>query len=276
MTMKFIASLLFFCSLFTECLAEDVVDDSSLMMGLIAIGLDSEDAIYLVTTQREEVISVLEDEDRFFKGIPKLKDDNFVDLKTAPRIGGYFKDRKITHWTRKNKMRFQKMFGRLVFAVNSSKFKKAFAKNIYLLDKKYQGNVKDKHFPAARYPHSYDEFKNHANNTIKKYHGRYKFFITKKSVGVARGMSGLALSIETGMLEPRKGSEHNYEALLFHELTHTWDYQHVNKHGETLLQPNNIPYYTQFILGTNADNPSAKMKWETPNAILEIYFGHSL
>ncbi len=235
---------------------------------LILMGLDAVDANYLITNHPADVQAVLSDQDRIFNHMPSL--DNMFGVPSDPSAAS-FNDNLITNWGDNDKTLFKKMFGRIAFVMNSPKFIQAFNANIGLLNSAYQGNP-----PAVPYPANYAEFRTVANNAIQAGNFQYTFFVSNLASGFAWGEVGLKLKIEAGMLGPgNPGAPHNPEALVSHELTHTWGYTHSSPNpADYELIPNNIPYYVQAIVGSSAVNPSDPMVWGTPEALFTIYFGN--
>ncbi len=244
------------------------VDALSDLEQLIAMGLDAVDANHLIANHPNDVQIVLADQNRIFNHMPSL--DNMFGVPTDPSAAS-FNDNLITNWGDNDKTLFKKMFGRIAFVMNSPKFIQSFNANIGLLNPAYQGNP-----PAVPYPANYAEFRTVANNAILAGNFQYTFFISNLATGFAWGEVGLKLKIEANMLGPgNPGAPHNTEALVFHELTHTWGYTHDSPNAaDYQLLPNNIPYYVQAIVGSSAVNPSAPMVWGTPEALFTIYFGN--
>ncbi|TEW56017.1 hypothetical protein E2R68_02685 [Psychromonas sp. RZ22] len=244
---------------------------------LVSIGLDVEDAKCLIKNHPSDVQYVLENPDRIFKNLPKLADDMFVgssDRGAAP-FASFVSI--LPTWDKDQIRQFKKIFGRIVFVVNTQKFESAFNNNINLLNADYEGKLP--------YPENYEVFRDQANKAMLASNNHYKFYMGggTDTTGLAYSMPAypprmpdLYVAIEPQILELVKGYEHNAASLILHELTHTWGYEHAGNAENTTLKANNIPYYVQFIIGTNAENPAAKVEPYTPKALLEVYFGHTL
>lgn len=234
---------------------------------LILLGIDPQDADYLIANHANDVQTVLDDQDRIFKDMPAL--DAMFALPTDP-AAAVFTDPQMTTWTEENKVNFKKMFGRFLFVINSPKFIQAFNDQIGLLNKAYQGQP-----PAVPFPDNYAEFRQAANAALVADHYEYKFFISNRESWTAWGQAGLHLKVENIMFgPPTNGAPHNTEALILHEITHTWGYAHDGPANEVTLKPNNIPYYVQFLVGNSYKDPAAAPVWDTPDALLTIYFGN--
>ncbi|PIB36280.1 hypothetical protein BFP72_13200 [Reichenbachiella sp. 5M10] len=234
---------------------------------LINMGIDASDADYLIANHSDDVQTVLNDQDRIFKDMPAL--DNMFALPSDPAAAA-FADPQMTTWSNENKVKFQKMFGRFVFVINSPKFMTAFNTNIGLLNPAYQGQA-----PAVPFPTNYSQFRADANAALIKDQYQYKFFISNRESWTAWGQAGLHLKVENIMFgPPTDGAPHNTEALILHEITHTWGYAHDGPDAEVTLKPNNIPYYVQFLVGNSYKDPAAAPVWNTPDALLTIYFGN--
>lgn len=235
---------------------------------LINIGLDPVDADYLIQNHLDDVKVVLNDQDRIFKDMPAL--EPMYALPTDPD-GAVFTDPQLTFWSDANKKEFRKMFGRFVFVVNSPRFIEAFNANIGLLDRAFQGQA-----PAIPYPNNYNEFRQAANQAMIDGGYRYKFFISERRSFIAWGVQGLKLKVENVHFgPPTPGAVHNTEALILHELTHAWGYAHDGLGIPSGTPPvNNIPYYVQGLVGGSYRDPGAPLVYDTPDALLTIYFGN--
>ena len=244
------------------------VASMSNLQQLMLMGLDAVDANYLISNHPNDVQTVLADQDRIFNHMPSL--DNMFGVPTDPAVPS-FNDNLITTWGDYNKEKFKKIFGRLAFIVNSPKFIQSFNNHVGLLNPAYQGNP-----PAIPFPTSYAEFRTVANNAILADNFQYTFFISNRASGIAYGETGLKLKVEVNMITtPTPGAPHNAEALILHELTHTWGYTHdAPNAADYILKPNNIPYYVQAITGTSWIDPSTALIWDTPDALLTVYFGN--
>lgn len=235
---------------------------------LVNIGLDPIDADYLIQHHLDDVKVVLNDQDRIFKNMPSLS--SMFALPTDPDAAP-FQDPQMTNWTEQTKREFTKMYGRFVFVVNAPKFIDAFNANIGLLDRALEGNP-----PAIPYPNNYNEFRQAANQAMRDGNFRYKFFISERVSYIAWGVQGLKLKMENVHFgAPTPGAVHNTEALILHELTHAWGYAHAGL-GIPSGQPpvNNIPYYVQGLVGGSYKDPGAPLVYDTPDALLTIYFGN--
>ena len=242
---------------------------------LMAMGLDVNDAVYLITNHKEDVDVVLAKRDRIFKDL-HLDNSMFVDSRDTDSIifdGVQAGGQNIT-WNVSQINAFKKMYGRFAFVVNSPKFINAFNNNIRLLDPTYQGVA-----PSIPYPSNYDEFKAAANTALSNYGNHYKFFLTTRHSGLAYGIQGLKLQLETEMFTAQSKA-HNTEGLILHEITHTWGYAHAYNDARTTLIANNIPYYVQFITAYDAQSPGTAVQngqltipAGAPDALNTIYFG---
>ena len=243
------------------------VASMSLKQQLINMYVDPVDAEFLIANHLSDVEAVLAQNDRIFKGIPAIT--NMFALPSDPDAAP-FADNQMTFWTQLAMDKFTKMFGRISFVVNSPKFQQSFNTHINLLNPAYQGNA-----PSVVYPANYSEFKQAANAALIADNYQYKFFVSDRVSWIAYGMAGLRLKVENIMFgPPTAGAPHNTEALILHEITHTWGYAHSGPDNEVVNHPNNIPYYVQFIVGVNATDPTQPMVWDTPDALLTIYFGN--
>jgi len=243
------------------------VASMSLKQQLIAMYVDPVDADFLIANHLADVQAVLAQNDRIFKGMPSIS--TMFALPTDPDAAP-FADNLMTNWSQPAMDKFKKMFGRMAFVVNSPKFQQSFNAHINLLNSAYQGNP-----PSVAYPANYGQFKQVANAALLANNYQYKFFISNRASWVAYGMIGLKLKVENIMFgPPSAGAPHNTEALILHEITHTWGYAHDGPTNDVTNHPNNIPYYVQYIVGVNANDPTQPMVWDTPDALLTIYFGN--
>lgn len=243
------------------------VANLSLKQQLVAMYVDPVDADFLIANHLTDVQAVLAQNDRIFKGMPDI--NTMFALASDPDAAP-FSDNLMTNWSQVAMVKFKKMFGRMAFVVNSPKFKQAFNNHIGLLNTAYQGSP-----PSIAYPANYSQFKLAANTALMNDNYQYKFFISDRASWVAYGMAGLKLKVENVMFgNPTPGAPHNTEALILHEITHTWGYAHDGPNNEVVNHPNNIPYYVQFLVGVSAVNPTAPMVWDTPEALLTVYFGN--
>ena len=247
---------------------------------LMAMGLDAVDAEYLVIHHENDVDTVLAKKDRVFKDL-HLSDAMFAlpsDPDSAP-----FADPKMTVWSVNAIKNFKRAYGRIAFLVNSPKFKSAFDQHITLLNSAYQGTGSD----DVPYPQNFDMFKQQVNTALNKFGNHYKFFLSANTSGFAYGLYGLKLKVESGLLTlPSRGTNsdlHNAEALIFHEMTHTFGFAHAGNDARTTLIPNNIPYYVQFIVGVSAKDPMVNYPvvtngtpYGTSDALATIYFGNDI
>ncbi len=71
---------------------------------------------------------------------------------------------------------------------------------------------------------------------------------------------------------------HSTEGLALHKMSHTWGYIHSGNDASTTLKPNNIPYYIQFIVAYDVNNPqnvvTNGVQAGTPDGLATIYFGN--
>ena len=235
---------------------------------LLNYGIEPKDADYLLDKHFDDVVSFLNDDNKIFKNLPSL--NSMFALPTDPDAG-VFQDTQMTFWSQQTKRQFIKMFGRFVFVVNSERFKQAFNDNIGLLDRAFQGNS-----PSIPYPNNYEELRRDANKAMEDGHYQFKFFISDRQSYIAWGVQGLKLKVENVMFGPgTPGAVHNTEALILHELTHSWGYAHAGLGIPSGTPPvNNIPYYVQGLVGGSYKDPGAPLVYDTPDALLTIYFGN--
>ena len=238
---------------------------------LMALGLDEADAQYLLNNHANDVDAVLSNQNRIFKDMPAL-DNNMFALASDPDSAP-FADPQIVNWSESYKTGFKKMYGRLVFVINTPLFINAFNNHINLLNPAYQGTGNN----DIPFPRNYNEFRDAANKALLDFNYRYKFFVSQRKSGLAWGMYGLKLKVEDNMFGPQNpGAPHNPASLVLHEITHTWGYQHSSSNSDDVtLKPNNVPYYVQFLVGVSYKNPEETMVYGTPDALLTVYFGNN-
>ena len=240
---------------------------------LMAMGLDSIDADYLLAHHASDVDIVINQKNRIFKNL-HLDVSMFVDgtdpdssIYDGVQAGG-----QNVAWSGSEITAFKKMFGRIAFMVNAPQFKTYFNQSVALLNPTYQGTGAN----DIPFPDSYQTFKTAANAALATYGNHYKFFLTTRSSGLGYGILGLKLQLEQEMFQPTS-TLNNTLGLMLHEMSHTWGYVHAGNDAGTTLKPNNIPYYLQFLLAYSANDPG--------NAVIngaivpghkglnEIYFG---
>ena len=233
---------------------------------LVAMGIDPADAAYLIANHPADVATVLADKNRIFKDLHSLSGMFMqpTDPDAAP-----FADPQFTQWNGAAQKKFTRMFGRFIFVINTPLFQQAFDQHIGLLNPAYQGT-------AEPFPTSFAQFKAQANKVLADNHNQFKFFLSNKSSWVANGMIGLLhLRVENIMFGPAAaGAPHNSEALMLHEVVHNFGYTHDGPDAEIISKPNTPPYYVQALVGMSYKDPSAAMVWDTPDALLTVYFGN--
>lgn len=270
--------------------AQPVAAPASLYDKLLGLGLDSTDAHLLEANHKAEAEAVVAATDRMFAGF-SLADSMF--LAAADPVAQEFLSvcpaANLANWTPEQKARFRKIFGRLVFAVNTSLFRKAFNDQASLLDPKYQ-DVPPNWRP---YPATYDEFRTAVGQALTGGGNALKLVMCSTATGVAHGVPPLKLKVEQAMMgdtqvggQVKAGWPVNGAAgLVFHELTHSFGYAHNDPGDEVNNKPNNLPYFVQIILGYQAENILAEYcKGDptcanpfylqgSPNSLLTKYFG---
>ena len=258
---------------------------ASLYSQLVALGLDSTDAHYLEKNHAADATIVVANTNRMFKG--STITDAMFSLKTDADAT-IFSDPQMVNWEQRHKTRFHKIFGRIVFAVNSPKFTEAFNSQISLLNSAYEGRP-----PSIPFPADFNQFVNDSNAEMIKGNNHFKFFMSDRTSGTAWGIQGLKLKIERmGMMgdassdgSTKPWPVNGAAALIFHELTHSVGYSHAGAGPQVNLKPNNIPYYVQIIAGYRSEDilgvyckglpgcDSQNVEWGYPSALFTIYFG---
>jgi hypothetical protein len=269
-----------------------------LYQDLLDLGLDSTDAHYLVDNHKAEATSVVANTNRLFKGVT-ITDSMFKDPTAAG--ASLFRSHNLTAagWEARHITVFKKVFGRINFVVNSSKFKAAFDAQINLLDTAYQGIIPG-NFESIAFPSSYDQFVSDGTAAIAKSNNIFQFYLSDNTTGTAWGAhepgdkeSALKLLVErVGMMGDAAGTTKPWEinqaaGLSFHELMHSLGYQHDGTGAETTLKPTNIPYFVQIIASYRSEDILAvycggaiavcappHIVYGTPNALLTQYFGN--
>jgi hypothetical protein len=277
---------------------------SSPLNDLVSMGLDSTDAHHLLANHSADATAIAAISDRIFSGV-QITDDMFVPPTDSGAAG--FQDTQMTTWEARHIKRFKKIFGRIAFVVNTTKFKDAFDAQVSLLDSSYQGSnnlVLPANIAAfssdlsatITFPGSFSVYKLAINSVVEDAFnngGKFKFYISERTSGVAYGGRALKLKIErygmAGDASPDGKTKpwhiNQAAALMFHELMHSVGYAHDPSNAQTTLKPNNIPYFVQIIAGYQETDILNKycggavatctqsIQWGYPNAIYTHYFG---
>ncbi len=104
---------------------------------LLALGLDSTDAHHIEANHNAEAMAVVADGDRLF-GDLTLTPADFV-AANDPDAAEFVPYGPLADWTPAQTERFRKIFGRINFTVNSSRFRHSFNAQVALLDSAHQG-----------------------------------------------------------------------------------------------------------------------------------------
>ncbi|CAM3075265.1 hypothetical protein [Vibrio rarus] len=214
------------------------------------------------------------------------KDFEFVSPATN-NTPGYIQDT----WTPEIKARFMRVFGQVMFLYNTPEFAKKFddGNNMAMLDKSTQGQPGVFNTPM---PDSFAQLKADSQKTTENH--KLKVILSGSKSGFDYGMAaaqGSTNPVEMTVEEDSLlHSGFGQVPLVAHEFSHTWGYAH-DPVNETMLKPNNIPYYIQFIMGYNQDlhalcgdsaqcHASSKtalgaptLTWGNSNSIQVKYFG---
>ncbi|OBT07290.1 hypothetical protein A9264_07560 [Vibrio sp. UCD-FRSSP16_10] len=196
-----------------------------------------------------------------------------------------------TSWTPELKARFMRIFGQVMFLYNTPEFEAKFndGNNMAMLDKATQGQPGP--FNTAM-PDNFAQLK--ADSLVTTESHKLKVILSASKSGFDYGMAAakgspqpVVMTVEADTL---LHAGFGQVPLVAHEFSHTWGYAH-DPVNETMLKPNNIPYYVQFIMGYNQDlhalcgdnaqcHASSKadlgaptLTWGNSNSIQVKYFG---
>ncbi|MPW36801.1 hypothetical protein [Vibrio sp. B1Z05] len=194
------------------------------------------------------------------------------------------------NWTPELKARFTRIFGEVMFLYNTPEFATEFdnGNNMAMLDKATQGQPGP--FNTSM-PGNYAQLKADSLATTENH--KLKVVLSGSKSGFDYGMAAAKGSQQKVVMTVEEDTllhaGFGQVPLVAHEFSHTWGYAH-DPVNETMLKPNNIPYYIQFIMGYNKDltalcgdsechansksdlgNP--KLTWGNANSIQVEYFG---
>ncbi|WP_241959342.1 hypothetical protein, partial [Vibrio cyclitrophicus] len=187
----------------------------------------------LITYNMAEVTTMMNESQLIFGNAVPLKDAFFKKASTGTAPPGY----ALIDWTAAEKEKFKESFARMVFLINSSKFK-----NLYNTHAKI--TVEPQSSPLITIPQNYTEFKNYVIKKTTDYGKNYSFYTSSSTTGIAWGQSGLTMFSESEIGSP----------LLTHEMMHTVDFGHEHNYDGAI---NNIPYFVQTIIAYNEDATNA-------------------
>ena len=232
----------------------------SLYQQLLDLGLDATDAHYLESNHAAEAQAVVASTDRIFQGFA-LADDMFSTSAGpgAPSFSGVCPGPNFIPWTNDAKTRFRKIFGRINFVINTSRFRQAFDAQAKLLNPAYQDSP-----PTWKpYPADYAEFRDAITQALADGGDALTLFLCTNTNGTAYGVPPLRLMVDEQMMGKTVVTGGNIgqgwgvngaAPLVFHELTHSFAYAHDGPDAEILGKPNNIPYFVQIMLGYNGED----------------------
>ncbi|WP_261816699.1 hypothetical protein [Vibrio gallicus] len=162
---------------------------------------------------------------------------------------GYVQD----NWTPQLEARFKRIFGQVMFLYNTPEFAQQFdnGNNVAMLDKATQGKPGPFNTPM---PNSFAQLK--ADSLVTTEAHKLKVVLSGSKTGFDYGMAAAKGSSQKVVMTVEEDSllhaGFGQVPLVAHEFSHTWGYAH-DPVNETMLKPNNIPYYIQFIMGYNQD-----------------------